>query len=419
MIESGRIPSPEPIGNEPHTPAGQHRRNGESSTEAFRSLRPRGLGRSERSVHEPNRSDRRSGTKVGWIFPPAVLVVLLFVSSAAGALHTASEPDASPLGGPASEGNQLRLAGEEDPDPPAMGAPADDSPSPSETDPVLGWSRALYARVDESGGKPDSTRLTSWSRLVPLSSESLSTLEDRRLVAGRGSPGLPKGGYDRTSDDVGLPAEPERPSRAARPSVPDTRKVPADVEPSPQAPVPDPLVAIGLAGVAGAAVAVPVLYRRVLDEEVLDNTVRQRLLEMVKARPATYQTELARALDLHPSTVAYHGEILEEAGHVFRERDGREIRYYPVDPDADETEADLHAALRREAKRKVVEVVWENPGVSISEVAQLLGRHPSNVTRSADFLVDRDVLDDRSADGRRELVINPEVSDQLVDILES
>lgn len=64
--------------------------------------------------------------------------------------------------------------------------------------------------------------------------------------------------------------------------------------------------------------------------ELSGDLVPERVLRLVAAEPGLRQVDVARRLDLPPTTVAHHATWLARGGRLERRPDGRAVRYYPI-----------------------------------------------------------------------------------------
>lgn len=67
----------------------------------------------------------------------------------------------------------------------------------------------------------------------------------------------------------------------------------------------------------------------------MTDSVRDRLLALVRQYPGLHQRELARQLDTSLALVQYHAKALLEEGEVTRREEGGAVRLYPPDADVD------------------------------------------------------------------------------------
>lgn len=188
-----------------------------------------------------------------------------------------------------------------------------------------------------------------------------------------------------------------------------------EVRPASKAPVDGAAPSLGHRVVAaGASMAALLghasvrLYRRLRRSDVLDNELRSRMLEVVQDRPGVHASELADTLDVAVNTVLYHTEIMAEYDILIVRRTDGEIRYF--DPEVhDELEQVLHSSLRKDARREIVELVREEPGIGLAEAARRLGRDPSAVKYHVDKLVGEGLIADEGSGRSRAFVLPPAV----------
>lgn len=215
------------------------------------------------------------------------------------------------------------------------------------------------------------------------------------------------GGRLRTLDRAAAAPGPVDAGRSTgeRPSAVPEQETPRSGQPTPaatssgggRAPLPgstdDPIWLGSAVGAALGALGLLWLYRRLTDADILDHDLRSKILEISDAEPGIHVAALAKRLDVAPRTVHYHVRVLEEAGHVLvKDRGGqRMILVAKAGPDRLAREA--ICALRQDGKRELLRTLAVEPGLSLTEIARRIDRHPSTVKRHADDLVERGLVD--------------------------
>lgn len=146
------------------------------------------------------------------------------------------------------------------------------------------------------------------------------------------------------------------------------------------------------------------LYRRLTRDEVLDNELRSRILKIVTDEPGTTPSDLTDTLDVSIAGVLYHVRVLVKHDYLLARRaDGRITLFAKGANDRDEH--DLFSSMQSRAKRAVLDVVFENPGIGLSEAARRLDKDPSTVKYHADALIERGLIADVSEGHGRSLVV--------------
>lgn len=142
------------------------------------------------------------------------------------------------------------------------------------------------------------------------------------------------------------------------------------------------------------------LYRQLSRDDVLDNDVRASILETVREEPGITRTEISDELGVARQTVAYHVRILDEVDMLAARDAGRATRLFVVG-DHDRRIRDLVDELRRDGRSKVLELIRDEPGIRLAEIARRLDCHPSTAKYHADALAEKGLVDERGDGGRR------------------
>lgn len=164
----------------------------------------------------------------------------------------------------------------------------------------------------------------------------------------------------------------------------------------------DPNRALGLlagvpagAGLAGGAAAVTglallalaakflliPLFTRLRRDRLLDNPVRARLHEHVRANPGVHSAELVDLTGIGEGATRHHLAQLVRHGLLFETRDGGYVRYF-VAGDVPPAMARREAVLRAGSNRRVFEALTAEPHLSLREVGARLGMSAPSVHRS-------------------------------------
>lgn len=161
-------------------------------------------------------------------------------------------------------------------------------------------------------------------------------------------------------------------------------------------PVGTPLAVVATA----AGLAAIVAYRRLTRDDLLDNDLRAAIVEIVEDEPGIHVSALADRLDVAPATIMYHARMLDEFDLLSLDEAGRETRCYS--PRHGREVREVQRLLRSEAKRDLVDLVLESPGINMSQAARRLDRDRSTIKYHADRLEEAGLLvTDRDGAARR------------------
>ncbi len=142
-----------------------------------------------------------------------------------------------------------------------------------------------------------------------------------------------------------------------------------------------PVLAVALVGIAFAGAAnteagkywffkfliIP-LYVKLSKKDILDHFIRGQIYGYLVVNPGENYTTIKRNLDLKNGTLTYHLDVLEREGFIKSQLKGTKRHYYPKGVKMPDNGTGFPAI-----KEDIVRRVEETPGISISDLASLLG----------------------------------------------
>lgn len=138
-----------------------------------------------------------------------------------------------------------------------------------------------------------------------------------------------------------------------------------------------PLLAVPVELVCSAGVFALLGYRT--SRSPLDNKKRSRIYACIRDHPGIAPAEIARITGINRGTTRYHLSRLREAGLVSAlYRDDRVGYFRNGDYDAAEKVVCLH--LQNDTRRRIFALLLEKPGITQSEIADIVGLSRSTVT---------------------------------------
>ncbi|MHB8604562.1 MAG: winged helix-turn-helix transcriptional regulator [Thermoplasmatota archaeon] len=126
---------------------------------------------------------------------------------------------------------------------------------------------------------------------------------------------------------------------------------------------------------AGAAGLVP-LYSHLRDDELLNDTNRSRIFELIKGEPGISTKDIADRLDLAWGTVTHHLGKLEKSRLVVSKKYGKYRRYFV---NGASEQKDTVAVLKIHRTADVAEIIRTHPGITQKEVGEALGVSSSTI----------------------------------------
>lgn len=184
------------------------------------------------------------------------------------------------------------------------------------------------------------------------------------------------------------------------------------------------LAGVGALGLAGAGwvyrrriwIFLAGLYTRLTKREILQHEERERIVELVEAEPGIHFRELARRLDAGHGILGHHLRKLEEAGAIQEHETGSHRCYFSTGRlRADEREA--LATVKAGGARKVMAVLEEHPGLSLTEIAEEVGLARSTVSHHVSRLTEVDVLE-AEWEGRSKRLRLTELGSDVLELIE-
>ncbi|MEA3201394.1 MAG: hypothetical protein QOE90_2822 [Thermoplasmata archaeon] len=113
--------------------------------------------------------------------------------------------------------------------------------------------------------------------------------------------------------------------------------------------------------------------------ELMDNTLRERIMDLLVQTPGSYLGKMGRDLGVPTSTLKYHLNILRSFDMVTTVKKGRCRHYFPKRRRFTDHEKRMFSALEHAPTRRMVELVRGHPGVSQAGLVQMTGLSQSTV----------------------------------------
>lgn len=113
-------------------------------------------------------------------------------------------------------------------------------------------------------------------------------------------------------------------------------------------------------------------YAKLRREEILDNKIRDQILQVVRNDPGITTSDLARRVDAGWGTVVYHLSVLERNNMVSSLIDGRFHRFFPVGV-IDFSARGQVAVLKNERTKLIYELIDTEPGIVQEVLARRVG----------------------------------------------
>ncbi len=111
------------------------------------------------------------------------------------------------------------------------------------------------------------------------------------------------------------------------------------------------------------------LYTRITKEDTLKHELRDELYQYIVGHPGQNYITIKNELHLKNGTLIYHLKTLETQHFIKSVKDGRYRRFYPWGMKVTKDETHL-----TEIQRRIIDLLVENPGISQSQIGELLGQ---------------------------------------------
>ena len=165
-------------------------------------------------------------------------------------------------------------------------------------------------------------------------------------------------------------------------------------------------VGVGSLGLVAGLLAMPrtryallLLFSRVEGSAVLDQPRRAQIYDLIRADPGIHPNRIRERLDLGSGETYYHLEVLRRNGVIVELRKGG-IRCFFDRGLASPAQLRATAVLRHEPTSRLYQVVRERPGLSVSDLASVLGVSSGNVSKYLDRLEEAGLVS-RTQTGKR------------------
>lgn len=145
---------------------------------------------------------------------------------------------------------------------------------------------------------------------------------------------------------------------------------------------------------------------RRIPTDVLAQSTRSRIHEVVVALPGIHLRLLQRRLGFALGTLEYHLHQMIRAGEIVTRAGGRYTSYFPKDG-LDRRDRDYLYFLRQEIPSQVARCVVENPGISFRALVAKMPRSSSTVSFHIKKLLTSGILQ-WYPDGRERRYVAPE-----------
>ena len=133
------------------------------------------------------------------------------------------------------------------------------------------------------------------------------------------------------------------------------------------------------------------VHRHLEMEDVLENEVRSKIIDIILDNPGIHFNELLRFLDISAGQLAWHLDILETF-HVIRKiRVGQFLTYFPYLEQNPISKIDLHLS-KSKTTLEILQIINDNPGIYQNQIAKRLDLNHKTVKYHVDKLIEVGVV---------------------------
>jgi predicted transcriptional regulator/predicted GH43/DUF377 family glycosyl hydrolase len=155
--------------------------------------------------------------------------------------------------------------------------------------------------------------------------------------------------------------------------------------------------------------AIPLAFGR-RKNNLLDNFVRGQIYQYIKENPGGYFSSIMNATGATNGNLTHHLFMLERAGYIKHEADGRRVCFYTKDTPFPKGDGIRYSALQV----RILEQITKMPGINQTKLAKMLAMKKQTVAYNIWVLVDYGVIEVRKIGNKAYLHIAKEPAGQEV-----
>jgi DNA-binding transcriptional ArsR family regulator len=122
-------------------------------------------------------------------------------------------------------------------------------------------------------------------------------------------------------------------------------------------------------------------------EDVLENEVRSKIIELILENPGIHFNEILRYLDISAGQLAWHLDVLETFHVIRKMRVGQYLTYFPYLEQNPISKIDLHLA-KSKTTLEILQIINDNPGIYQGQIAKRLDLNHKTVKYHIDKLIE-------------------------------
>ncbi len=133
-------------------------------------------------------------------------------------------------------------------------------------------------------------------------------------------------------------------------------------------------------------------FRRVSEENVLDQGVRAKIYEYIRKNPGIHLRGLAEEMDISMGTLRYHLNILKDTHKITLNEGVASVSFYENNGSYTPAEQHILKHLRNETTKKILKILITSPSSTRADIAHEIGVTGPSITWHMKRLEDDDIL---------------------------
>lgn len=129
--------------------------------------------------------------------------------------------------------------------------------------------------------------------------------------------------------------------------------------------------------------------KRVNRSNIMTNSCREKISDIIKSTPGIYFSEIARETGINRGTLRYHLELLEKERVIESRTIKGKVRFFRNDSTYDENEKMMISTLRDDISRKIIDEVSQCRFIDNNSLAEKLGVSASTVSWHVKYMKER------------------------------
>ncbi|MFX1568328.1 MAG: winged helix-turn-helix transcriptional regulator [Promethearchaeota archaeon] len=127
-------------------------------------------------------------------------------------------------------------------------------------------------------------------------------------------------------------------------------------------------------------------------KDIFENENRLNILREILNNPGVHQNELLRNCNLQKGQLQWHLKVLLKYHIIKKEKSGQYNIYFPITASIEVINTFKSLPVKSETTNKVFEIIQNNPGISSSEIANIINLARNTVKYHIDKLIENKLI---------------------------